>query len=114
MREYWNDTKTTYIKNPIAEKDPLKVGVGALMALTSIPFELPDYAAAGIANESVKAPTGTRTWRDIKSMANNNVRHPIRTVLGGLRLIGDVPRDGIDLLFGFRHGTRSQIQHTLN
>jgi len=84
------------------------------MAAASAVFELPDYLWAGVANDPLAPPNDqSRTWRDIKSIGAKNVRHPIKTVLSGLRLFSDVPMDGIDRAFGFREETHSEVQRIL-
>lgn len=114
MKTWAGDAGSTYLSNPAKERDPVKMGVGAVMAGASLVFEAPDYLWAGVANDSLEAPTGSRTMRDLKGIATNHVRHPIRTVLSGLRLLSDVPMDGVDALFGFRHGTRSKVSNLFN
>lgn len=80
------------------------------MAALSLLFEAPDYVYAGIVDEKLKTPEGTLTGRDIKKIVTNNVRHPIRTLLSGIRLISDVPMDIADTMLGFKHNSTAMIQ----
>lgn len=110
------DVGQTYLAQGWQEKDPLKVVAGIPMAAGSALFESFDYLYAGIADEKMDPPMGSRTGRDIGLIMKNNVRHPIRTVLSGFRLFTDLPMDAGDILFRFKRGsaaTRSAVQRTL-
>lgn len=111
------DVGSTYLAQGWKEKDPIKVVAGVPMAAASTLFESLDYVYAGIADQKLETPTGSRTLRDIKEIGTNHVRHPIRTVLSGLRLISDVPMDIADGVIGFKHGgsaVRAQTRHQIS
>ena len=112
VKTWGNDVGSTYIAQGFKEKDPIKQVTGIPMAVGSALFELPDYLWAGAVDEKLNNAEDIRTWRDIKAIGRNNVRHPIRTVLSGLRLISDVPMDVGDKLFGFKHRSSvASLQH---
>jgi hypothetical protein len=115
-RTWFDDVNGTYIQQGIREKDPIKIGVGIPMAVASTFTELGDYLMAGAADQRLEPPSGLmgRTRRDIAAIAQNNIRHPIRTVLSGVRLISDVPMDGVDVFADYRHGSRASLIETLN
>lgn len=110
------DAGSTYLAQGVQEKDPIKIAAGIPMAAGSALFESFDYLYAGIVDERMDVPTHTRTGRDVGLIMKNNVRHPVRTVLSGLRLLTDLPMDAGDVLFQFKHNsyaTRSAINKTL-
>lgn len=113
LKEWGSDAGSTYIAQGWKEGDPIKMIAGIPMGLASVFTEASDYALAGIADQKLEASGELRTWRDIKEIGTNNVRHPIKTVLSGLRLISDIPMDGGDALFGFKHGTRARLLELL-
>jgi len=115
IKTWGKDVNDTYLTGAWKSKDPIKRAAGLPMAAASTFFESLDYVYAGIADDHLEAPDGgiaARTRRDIGDIVKNNIRHPIRTLFGGLRLLTDVPMDTVDLLAGYRHSGRGRM-HTL-
>lgn len=100
-KTWMNDVADTYVKQPVAERDPIKMIGGAVMAAASTVLEAPDYIFAGIADQKIIPPTGLRTTRDIGQLGKDIVSlKPIATVLDVLRLPGDLVLDAGDKLVG--------------
>ena len=110
------DVGSTYLAQGVQERDPIKMVAGIPMAAGSAFFEGLDYLYAGVVDERLSPPSGTRVGRDISAIMKNNVVHPIRTIVSGVRLIGDIPLDIGDAAFRFKHNsyaTRAAINKTL-
>jgi hypothetical protein len=116
LRTLGEDIKSTYITGPLQKKDPIQIGMAAPLVIASAIADGFDAAYAGIADQKIDAPDGGlggRTRRDLKEIMKNHIRHPIHTLLSGLRLISDIPMDTLDIVGGFRHGARSRMQRLL-
>lgn len=107
MKNWAGDAFRTYVGQGIEERNIVKIIAGVPMLIASVLAEASDYGFAGIADEPMEA-TNSRIGRDVDKIKQNHVRHPIRTVLSGTRLITSVPMDIGDDIFGFTHGTPSK------
>ncbi len=127
METWFNDTSTTYVQDPVNNGDPVKTGLGAGMFVTSTVLEAPDYFFATIAGQDLQAPsnvTFSRTRRDMEQLFTD-VTHvrPVGAFLDVVRLATtDVPMDGVDTVFGYKHTgpravsneTRSRVASSLS
>jgi hypothetical protein len=104
MKNWAADAIDTYVVQGVEEGNIVKIVAGVPMLIASVFAEAPDYGFAGVADEPMEA-TNSRIGRDIEKIKENNIRHPIRTVLSGARLVTSAPMDIGDDIFGFTHKT---------
>lgn len=117
MKTWWNDTSDTYVTGPWKEKDPIKMGLGPVMAVGSTVLEATDQLWAGIVDQKLERPDGgilPRIRRDTRLLFKNIFTlHPLRAIGDGFRLVTSDPfLDGGDLIGGFRHGGIGHMRMT--
>ncbi len=118
VKTWAGDAGETYIGKPVRNGNPIKTLAGAGMLVASTVLEATDYAAAGVFDQRLKAPTSvpfSRTRRDVGNLLTDVVHlRPIKSILDVVRLATtDVPMDGVETMLGFEHTGARNIRNTM-
>ncbi len=106
------------LKDTVAEgvqgKDPIKLAMTPVVAAARVLLQGPDYVYSGIVDRKVEKVDGSETIHDLKSVGKDLVTlHPVRALIGALKLPGDLGMDVLKGIGGFQGKTRAAAQHAL-
>lgn len=105
------------LKDTVAEaahdRDAIKVVMAPVAVAARVLLQGPDYLYAGIVDQKVEKVDGSETAHDVGQVFKNIVTlHPIRAVVGALKVPGDIGMDIIHAVGGFRGRARAALAKT--
>lgn len=92
------------------DKDPIKLAMAPISAAARVWFQGLDYVASGIVDRKVEATSGSETAQDAGQVLKDVVTlHPLRAIVGVLKLPGDIGMDIIQAVGGFRGKAKAAL-----